>query len=208
MISKISAPDSGIARQAEDLVRSSSSAMLFNHVMRCYWFAELFAKQEQAKADRELMFLSAVLHDLGFTEYGRGPARFEIEGAHAARRFLMANGVAEARAWQVWDIIALHTWDINLYREDAARLVQFGVLYDVIGLPGATLDSDDVAEVVRRFPRLGFKRGFHELLCEELANKQPYEHRLHICTCIAHHRMKPITIPDGQELLNGAPFDE
>ena len=45
--------------------------MLFNHVMRCYWFAELFAKQEQAKADRELMFLSAVLHDLGFTEYGR-----------------------------------------------------------------------------------------------------------------------------------------
>jgi hypothetical protein len=208
MISEVCAPDSGLVREAEELVRSSSSEMLFNHVMRCYWFAELFAQQESSLADRELMFLSAVLHDLGFTEHGRGPARFEIEGAHAARRFLKEHGVADARAWQVWNTIALHTWDINLYREDEARLVEFGVLYDVIGLPGAKLDAGDVAEVVKRYPRLGFKRGFHDLLCEELANKQPYEHRLHICTCIAHHRLAPIAIPDGQDLLNGAPFDE
>ncbi|WP_202902593.1 hypothetical protein [Rhizobium mesoamericanum] len=39
--------------------------------MRCAYFAELFAQQENSKADRELMFLSATLHDLGFTETRR-----------------------------------------------------------------------------------------------------------------------------------------
>lgn len=178
MISGIKAPDTQLAREAEEFVQSSSSAMLYNHVMRCYWFAELFARQENAKADRELMFFSATLHDLGFTEHGRGPHRFEIEGAHAARRFLKDRGVPDTRSWQVWSTIALHTWDINLYKEDEARLVEHGILYDVVGLPDAKLDT-----------------------------KQPYQHFNHICTCIAHNR-SPMAMPDGQAVLNGAPFDE
>ena len=207
MISGIKAPDTELAREAEELVRSSSSAMLYNHVMRCYWFAELFARQESSNADRELMFLSATLHDLGFTEHGRGPLRFEVEGAHAARRFLKDRGVPDIRSWQVWSTIALHTWDLNLYKEDDARLVELGILYDVKGLPDAKLDPADVAEIVTRYPRLGFKRGFYELLCEELDTKQPYQHVNHICTCIAHNR-SPMTMPDGLAVLNRAPFDE
>ena len=85
MIADIKVPDSGIVRQAEELARTYSSDMLFNHVMRCYWFAELFAQQEGTKVDSELMFVSTVLHDLGLTEHAPGPHRFEIEGAGAAR---------------------------------------------------------------------------------------------------------------------------
>ena len=81
MIADIKVPDSSIARQAEELARSVSNDMLFNHVMRCYWFGELFAQQEGKKVDSELMFLSAVLHDLGLTDHAPGPHRFEIEGA-------------------------------------------------------------------------------------------------------------------------------
>ncbi len=36
MIADIKVPDSAIARQAEELARSTSDDMLFNHVMRCY----------------------------------------------------------------------------------------------------------------------------------------------------------------------------
>src|SRR5882757_6147986 len=89
MIADIKVPDSSIVRQAEDLARSMSSDMLFNHVMRCYWFGELFAQKEGKKIDSELMFLSAVLHDLGLTDHVTGQQRFEIEGAHVARTFLM-----------------------------------------------------------------------------------------------------------------------
>src|SRR5690242_6410440 len=111
MIADITAPDTPIVRQAEELVRAVSSDTLFNHVMRCYWFGELFAQQEGRKVDSELMFLSAVLHDLGLTDHAPGPHRFEIEGAGAARTFLIERGVSEDRAQKVWDNIALHTWD-------------------------------------------------------------------------------------------------
>lgn len=207
MISDIKVPDSAIARQAKELVRTVSGDMLFNHVMRCYWFGELFAQQESSKADRELMFLSATLHDLGFTDLGRGPHRFEIEGANAARTFLMKHGVPSDRAWRVWDNIALHTWDINLFRDDTSRLLELGILYDVVGVAEAKLDPADVSEVVRRYPRLGFKRGFYDLLCQEVDGKQPYEHFHHICTCIAHNR-GAVSVPDAQTVLNGAPFEE
>lgn len=71
MILDIKVPDSSIALQAEEFARSVSDDMLFNHVMRCYYFGELLAKQANIKVDRELMFVSSVLHDLGFTEAGK-----------------------------------------------------------------------------------------------------------------------------------------
>ena len=45
MIADIKAPDTPVVRQAEELVRALSSDTLFNHVMRCYWFGELFAQR-------------------------------------------------------------------------------------------------------------------------------------------------------------------
>jgi HD superfamily phosphodiesterase len=207
MIADIKVPDSNIARQAEDLARTYSSDMLFNHVMRCYWFAELFTKNECAKVDSEMIFLSAVLHDLGLTDHAAGPNRFEIEGAGAARKFLVAQGVSTDRAQKVWDNIALHTWDINNFRDDTSRLMQLGLAYDVAGVAGAQLDPTDVAEVVRRYPRLNFKRGFNELLNREYDSKQPYRHFFHICSRIAHNR-SPLAIADAPTVLNMAPFDE
>ena len=115
MISTLRIPDSAIVRQAEELACAVSSETMFNHVMRCYWFSELFAQAEGKKVDSELMFLSSVLHDLGLTPHAPGPHRFEIEGASAARRFLVDHRIANDRAQKVWDNIALHTWDLNTY---------------------------------------------------------------------------------------------
>jgi hypothetical protein len=207
MITDISAPDSTIAQEAEDLARSVSSDTLFNHAMRSYWFAELFAQQEGIKVDSELMFLSAVLHDLGLTEHFVGRHRFEIEGATAARTFLLDRGVSEERAQSVWDNIALHTWDVNEFRGDTSRIMQWGVAYDVSGVQDAALDPADVGEVLRRYPRLNFKRAFNDVLNHEVDRKQPYLHWFHICTRVAHNR-SPLTIADAPIALDMAPFDE
>lgn len=207
MIADIAAPDSSIARQAEELVRRVSSDTIFHHVMRCYWFGELFAQQEGTKVDSELMFLSSVLHDLGLTDEAPGPHRFEIEGAGAARSFLVEKGVPAERAQHVWDNIALHTWDLNPFRGDTSRLMQLGLSYDVSGVENAELDPADVAEVLRRYPRLQFKRAFNDLLNREIDTKQPYHHWVHICTRVAHNR-SPISIADAPAVLDGAPFDE
>ena len=207
MISDIKVPDSSIARQAEELARSASNDMLFNHVMRCYWFSELFAQKYSTKVDSELVFLSSVLHDLGLTTHAPGPHRFEIEGAGAARKFLVEKGVSSDRAQKVWDNIALHTWDVNLIRDDTSRIMELGLLHDVVGVADAGLDPADVAEIVRRYPRLHFKRDFNKALNRELDTKQPYPHFHHICTMIEHNRA-PLVMPDSSAVLNMAPFEE
>ena len=207
MIADIHIPDSKIVRQAEEMARSVSNDLLYNHVMRCYWFGELFAQAEGTKIDSELMFLSSVLHDLGLTDHCQGPHRFEIEGAGAARSFLVKEGVSKDRAQRVWDNIALHVWDLNQFRDDTSRLMELGILFDVVGVPGANLDPADIAEVLRRYPRLNFKLGFNDLLTNELDSKQPYPHFFHICTHIEQNR-SPITIPDAPAMLAMAPFDE
>ena len=207
MIAHIKVVDSTIVRHAEDLARSVSSDFLFNHVMRCYWFGELFAQLEGTKCDRELMFLSSVLHDLGLTDHAQGRHRFEIEGAGAARAFLVEKGASLERAQSVWDNVALHTWDINLFRDDTSRLTELGILYDVVGVADANLDPADVTEVVRRYPRLNFKRAFNDVLVKELDSKQPYHHFFHVCSHIEQNRA-PLSMPDAQTILNSAPFDE
>ena len=207
MITDVKVPDSSIAREAEELARSVSPEFLFNHVMRSYWFSALFAEAAAVKVDSELMFLSSVLHDLGLTDYAPGPNRFEIEGAIAARTFLLDHDVPGDRAQQVWDNIALHTWDINLFRNDTSRITELGIIHDVVGLADAKLDPADVAEILRRYPRLSFKRAFNAMLTNELDRKQPYPHFFHICTHIAQNRA-PIEIPDVPAMLSNAPFDE
>jgi hypothetical protein len=208
MISDIKLPDSSIVRQAEELARDVSNDMLFNHVMRCYWFSELFARLEGVKVDSELMFLSSVFHDLGLTEHAPGPHRFEIESASAARTFLVDRDYSRDRSQRVWDNIALHTWDINLFRDDTSRVTQLGIVHDVVGIRGAAkLDPSDVAELLERYPRLNFTRAFHEALEHDLDSKQPYPHTFHPCTRIAHSRA-PVEILDMRTLQSGAPFVE
>jgi hypothetical protein len=207
MIAGITIPDSPIARQADALARSVSNDVLYNHVMRCYFFGMLFAKQEGTAVDEELMFLSAVLHDLGLTDHAPGPHRFEIEGALIARDFLVEKGVSAERAQSVWDNIALHTWDMNHFRGDTSRLMQLGLAYEVSGGQGATLAADDVAEVLKHYPRLHFKREFNDMLNHEYDTKQPYQHWFHICSRVAHNR-EPLTIVDASTVLAWAPFDE
>ncbi|WPU99179.1 HD domain-containing protein [Mucilaginibacter sp. cycad4] len=209
MFSDIKIPDSSIIRQAEEYAREKCGEMLYHHVMRCYYFGRLFAQQENAKIDNELMFLSAVLHDLGFAHAGGGSNRFEIEGAHAARKFLLDRGVSDDFTWKVWHNIALHTTDISLYKDDASRCSQFGILYDIIALPPEIkLDPRDVAEIVHLHPRMDFKKGFYGLLSDELDRKKPYPNKMHFCACIDYHKTGFVEIPDPAILLNSAPFDE
>lgn len=207
MIADIKVPDSDVVRQAEELARTVSSDTLFNHVMRSYWFGELFAQSENSKVDSELIFLSAVLHDLGLTDHAPGPHRYEVEGAGAAQRFLASSGVSEDRAQKVWDNIALHTSDLNFFRTDTSRIMQLGIMHDVVGVPDAKLDPNDVAEVLRRYPRLDFTRSFYRTLEHELESKRPYPHDFHPCTRIALAR-SPLKVDDLSVWQSKAPFDE
>jgi len=200
-------PDSRIAYEAVELAREVSSPSLFHHVMRTYYFGEAWAQTALERYDREIVLLSLVLHDLGFTDHARGRRRFEIEGADAARAFVAARGYSEEKAWLVWDNIALHPLDINPHKEPEAKAVDWGISTDVMGVGLERMERSAVTMILATFPRLGFKRELFALLRRE-AESKPDAHPFHPATMIAHHCLGGVHIPDAKAVIDGAPFDE
>jgi hypothetical protein len=108
--------------------------------------------------DHEL-YVGAMCHDLGLTEkYRSTDQRFELDGADAARAFLLSHGYSESDARNVWLAIALHTTPGVPYRmEPEIALVTAGVETDVLGLALDALTADEIAEVIAAHPRRDFK---------------------------------------------------
>jgi len=148
-------PDSELCQAAIAYAQSVSEPFLFNHVMRSALLAELIGQKRRLAYDREVLCVSAVLHDLGLTKIATVDARFEIEGADAAREFVLKRGMSERQIELVWDAIALHTTaEIPLRKGHEIALCQLGIAADLAGLPPDTLDDETLQEVMSAFPWL------------------------------------------------------
>jgi hypothetical protein len=85
--------------------------------------------------------------------------RFEVDGANAARDFLLGHGVGEADARKVWLSIALHTTpSVPEFLDPEIALVTAGVETDVLGIEREALPSEVLAAVTDAHPRPDFKR--------------------------------------------------
>lgn len=158
-------PDSDLCRAATDFARRVSPGFLFNHVLRSYLFADRAAGVRKTGFDREVLYVSAVLHDIGLTDAVPIKSRFEVEGADAAKAFLSEQGMADAAADVVWNAIALHTTpEIPQRMGPEIALCQLGTAIDIGFVPLAILSERVVAEILEAYPRLGFKKAMVELL--------------------------------------------
>jgi HD domain len=165
-------PDSKIAREATELARQEYPSFLFNHCMRTFWFADAIAASGSL-FDREIVYVAAILHDLGVLEhYDRG-RRFEVDGAQAAREFLLGRTYPSDKADLVWDAIALHTSaGITAYwKAPEVVLVHLGAIADVVGAGVADLDPGFVRELIEEFPRLDFPNEWLRTLIEQVRRK-------------------------------------
>ncbi len=155
-----SAPDTSLAREAEERVRELSSPALYGHCLRTWSFAALFAERDRVDHDEELLYVACVLHDLGLTDAHNGrdqTARcFAVEGARAARALVRAHGAAEQRALTVGEAIALHlNVDVHARYGPIATLLSKGVMLDVVGRGIGQLPMDVAREVAAAWPRDG-----------------------------------------------------
>ena len=125
--------------------------------------------------------------------------RFEVDGADAAREFVrveierekekemesreIMEGWDEARIDGIWYAIALHTTpSISMYAPPLTFATRMGIKADFMGpnLPspntavGGTaplITPEDFAEVIRAYPRLGFKEEVKEIMCRLCVDK-------------------------------------
>jgi hypothetical protein len=168
MLGSLSAgvPDSKIACEATDLARQAYPPFLFNHCVRTFWFADRLAASG-LRFDRELVYIAAMLHDIGVLEpYDQG-ARFEVDGARAARDFLESHVYPAEKIEVVWDAIALHTVaGIAAYKGPEVVLVNLGAAADAVGRRIADLDPGFIRELIEEFPRLDFPNEWLRTLVE------------------------------------------
>jgi hypothetical protein len=172
-LSPVAVPDSRLARDATDLIRSVESDLLYNHSLRVYSFGALQGNRLGLSYDPELLFIGAMFHDIGLVEGHRSANdRFEVDGANAARKFLVEHGVAPDAVRIVWDAIALHTTPgIPPHKEPEVALVTAGVELDVLGLGYDDIDAEDREAVLAAYPRVDFKESIIQAFADGMAER-------------------------------------
>ncbi len=160
-IAGVAIPDTPLVREITEFIRDSENELLFNHSRRVFLFGALQGRRRGLQPDLELLYAGAMFHDLGLTERYRttSAVRFEVDGANAARDFLLERGVDKADADKVWLSIALHTTPgVPEFLEPEIALVTAGVETDVLGIGRDDLAPEALAAVTAAHPRPDFKQ--------------------------------------------------
>jgi len=93
-IAGVNLPDTELVTAITAHIRAAEDDLLFNHSRRVFFFGVLQGRRRGLRPDLELLYAGAMFHDIGLTErYRNSTLRFEVDGANAARDFLLEHGV-------------------------------------------------------------------------------------------------------------------
>jgi hypothetical protein len=165
-------PDSALAARARELIDDVAEPFLVNHSVRAYAFAVELARHDDLRFDPEVLYVSAVLHDIGLVPaYDRGGC-FELDGAIAAETLALDAGQTPDRARAIHDAIALHM--IETLPPDPpseVRLLWDSTGTDVTGYRFTDIRPAVIPGLLAAYPRLDFKRDFAALFTDQAARK-------------------------------------
>jgi hypothetical protein len=205
----VSPPDTKLAAEATELVRESTTDLVFNHSRRVYWFGSLLGRDRGLSFDPELLYIGAMFHDLGLGErFRQSGRRFEVDSADEARRFLQAHGVPEDSIRRVWTAIALHTTPgIPSFMEPEVALVTAGVEYDVLGVGYHDISAEDRAAITALHPRPNFKRRILQAFAEGIAPR-PETTFGNVKADVLEHFVPGFERRDFVETIENSPWSE
>ena len=161
-------PDSAACREAEQLC-AEAPEVIVNHSYRSYVWSAILAAHDRTQYDREVVYVASLLHDIGFAEPQRTadsrPCCFTVAGVEAALDLGARAGWGEERQEAVAEAISLHlNLLLGLAHGSEAYLVYAGTRLDATGYRYWDLHPEAVAAVLDRYPRLGLKRVWVEMM--------------------------------------------
>ena len=166
LLAGVSVPDTPVVSRAIEFARARTEPYLFNHAIRSWLFASMIAQRNQTLHDGEVLAVATILHDIGLADDFKGPLRFEVEGANAARAFARDQDLDDRRAQLIWDAVALNsTPSIALHKEAEVALSTMGIGLDWGGWGYESLNETEVAAILEEFPRLEMKKQFTRAVC-------------------------------------------
>jgi hypothetical protein len=154
-------------------MRSVAPPFLTNHSYRSHFFAVALADRDGASFDEELLYIAALLHDIGLVEEFDTGRCFEEDSADTAARLAEREEWHAERRERLAEAIRLHVaTDISLADGPEAYLLWHSTGLDVGGHRHGELTAAELQGVLDAYPRLDFKAGFAVLVEDQAARKQ------------------------------------
>lgn len=172
-VAGVRVPEGRAAEAARLLCEEYAEEALYHHSMRSYFFGAAWAESRGFDFDRELFFVSALLHDLALAPpFDSHTLPFEEAGGHLARVFTAGLGWPVERRDRAAEVIVLHVRDAVAPEVDVeSRLLQVGTSADVSGAGLEAFDPSFREALVEAHPRLGFAKSFVHLLQDQAERK-------------------------------------
>ncbi|WMX17188.1 HD domain-containing protein [Aureispira sp. CCB-E] len=159
-LDSIRIPDSKFADLSNELAKETYDVPLYKHCVRTYFFASMLAQYEGYKIDEELLYISAILHDLGISETHKQKACsccFAVVGAELAYDFASQIGVEEQRAQQIYNAISIHLNPlVSNNQTPEAVVLSRGAFLDVSGFSHRCIPKRELVKLNTTYSRTNF----------------------------------------------------
>ena len=172
-LSELEIPDTPACRAALEVATAYCSPALLNHSVRAYLWAAGYAATRGIAFDAELLYVSAMLHDLALVkEFDNHSVPFEEAGGHVAWVFGAGAGWPVARRRRAAEVIVRHMWDaVDVAADPEGHLLELSTGMDISGRRTADIPADLRRDVLARYPRAGLAEEFVACFRDQAARK-------------------------------------
>lgn len=182
-------PPTETARRSLEVAREWCSPALLNHCLRSWVWAKTLGDSLDLAVDDELLFVAAMLHDLGVTEpFDAHVMPFESSGGAAAWTFAAGAGWSVERRERVQQVIERHMWvSVDVDDDPEGFLLEVATSLDVAHAGAERWDASLRREITAIIPRLDFGAQFASAIGAQASRKpESTAARLHASERIAH----------------------
>ncbi|RUS16178.1 hypothetical protein BC938DRAFT_476678 [Jimgerdemannia flammicorona] len=172
-------PSTDLVHKTAEFSSKTVDHIVFNHMNRVYFYGAILATDQfpHWNWSPENYLLTSLLHDIALNPANMAATSlsFEFEGGIIAHNFLLQQGASRAVADDVTEAIIRHTNFVSGKIGVTGQLIQLGTTLDVIGANPQLYHKQSIAEIVAKYPRLGFNQHMAKFMRDELA-KKPHSH--------------------------------
>ncbi|MFF9563190.1 cyanamide hydratase [Leifsonia sp. NPDC014704] len=166
-------PDTAASRAALEIATAYHTPSLLNHVQRSWLWAEAFATVRGFEPDHELLYVSALLHDLGIApEFDNNTLAYEDAAGHVAIALTAGAGWPADRRVRAHEVIVRHNWpEVDPAMDVEGHLLEIATALDISGARDGELPKEFLREVVTAYPRLELAAEFGSCVSDQAERK-------------------------------------
>ena len=164
--SELPIPSTTAARAAVQIAQRHCSPALFDHGVRAYLWAVIYAHDREISFDSELLYLAALLHDIALTPtFDSLTVPFEVAGGEVAVVLAAGAGWPPDRQGRVREVVIRHMWDqVPLEDDPEGHLLEVTTGIDISGRNVNEIPLEWRNAVLEKYPRLTLGEEFTQCI--------------------------------------------